>query len=109
MTLVLIREQMGGDDYTTPSHSQGIDDEIEKEHLLSLSGDFIYDTSVEVPRRRTISPQWIGMAVIMLLFINASCLLVTMHQLQLTAQVLKQHISFADNRDLPQPDPYDGV
>jgi len=109
MLVLIPREQMGSDDYMTPSDSQGIDNEIEKEHLLSHSGDYIHDASVEVPRRRIVSPQWIGVAVIMVLFINVSCLFVTMHQLQLTAQVLRQHISFPDNRDLPRPDPYDGV
>ena len=62
-----------------------------------------------VPRRSSISPQWIGVAVIVLLFINAGCLLVVMQQLQLATGVLRQHLSSADNRDLPRPDPYDGL
>lgn len=108
MTLVLIpREQMDSDNYTT--HSQGRDDDIEKEHLLSPFDGYTHDTSMEVPRRNTISPQWIGVAVIVLLLINTGCLLVTTHQLQLASRVLRQHLSFADNRDLPRPDPYDGL
>ncbi|KAF8134956.1 hypothetical protein EV363DRAFT_1429639 [Boletus edulis] len=97
---------MGSNNYT--ARSQGRDDEIEKEHLLSFS-DGTNDASMEVPRRKATSPQWIGMAVIMLLLINASCLLVTMHQLHLASQALRQHLNFADNRDLPRPDPYDGL
>lgn len=112
MTLVLIpRAQimMGSDDYTAPSHSRGGDDEIEKQHLLSLSDECTHDTPMEVPRRSTIFPRWIGVAVIALLLINAGCLLVTMHRLRLTSRVLRQHLIFADNRDLPRPDPYDGL
>lgn len=97
---------MRSGDYT--SHSQGADDEIEKEHLLSPSES--HDTSMEVPRRSTlISPQWFGVAVVVLLLINAGCLLVTTQQLHLASRVLRQHLSFADNRDLPRPDPYDGL
>ncbi|KAF8558180.1 hypothetical protein OG21DRAFT_1601242 [Imleria badia] len=108
MTLVLIpREPMGNDDHT--AHSQGRDDEIEKEHLLPLADAYTHDTSMEVPRRNTIPPQWIGVAVIVLLLINAGCLLVTTHQLQLASRVLRQHLNFADNRDLARPDPYDGL
>lgn len=89
--------------------SQGGDDGLEKERLLSPSDDYTQGISVEVPCGRTISSQWIGMAVIVLLFINASCSLVTMWQLQLASRVLKQLLNYADNRDLPRPDPYDGL
>ncbi|KAH0833226.1 hypothetical protein J3R83DRAFT_12286 [Lanmaoa asiatica] len=100
---------MVDDDYT--ALSQGGDDEVEKERLLSLSDGYTQDTSVQVPpiRRRAIPSQWIGVAVIVLLLINASCLLVTMQQLRLASRVLRQHLNYADNRDLPRPDPYDGL
>lgn len=89
--------------------SQSGDDGVEKEHLLSPFDDYSQDTSIEVPHGRTIFPRWIMMAVIVLLFINASCSLITMWQLQSASQVLKQLLNNADNRDLPRPDPYDGL
>ena len=90
--------------------SQGGDDGLEKEYLLSPSDDCTQDISVEVlPRGHTIPSRWIGITVIVLLFINASCSLVTVWQLQLASRVLKQLLNFSDNRDLPRPDPYDGL
>lgn len=90
--------------------SQGGDDGLDKEHLLSPSDDNTQDIPAEVlPRGCMISLQWIGMVVIVLLFINASCSLVTMWKLQLASRLLKQFLNFADNRDLRRPDPYDGL
>lgn len=87
--------------------SQRSDHAPEKEHLPS-SEDYAENISVEVPHRGT-TPQWVAMAVILLLLINVCCSLVTMQQLQLASRVLKQFLNYADNRDLPRPDPYDGL
>lgn len=101
-------EQMRSDDHTAFSH--GADEGIEKEHLLS--SECAQDASsieIEIPRGYTASLQCIAIAVIALLFINVCCSLVAMRQLQLASRVLKQLLNYADNRDLPRPDPYDGL
>lgn len=59
------------------------------------------------------SPQCIYIALIILLVINALCLFATMRQLSLAAQVLKPFLDGRDPtfeaRNLPRPDPYDGL
>lgn len=91
------------------AHGQWGDDMVEKERLLSFSDGYNPEVSVEALRRYAVSPQWIEVVAIALLLIVASCLLVNAQQLQLTSRVLMQYLNYADNRDLPRPDPYDGL
>ncbi|KAF9223685.1 hypothetical protein BS17DRAFT_781060 [Gyrodon lividus] len=89
--------------------SQGANDEVEKDGLLSYPDNYAPMTSVEITRHRIMSMRRIVIALTVLLLINATCLIVTMQHLQLVSRVLKPYLNFVDNRDLPRPDPYDGL
>ncbi|KAF8843685.1 hypothetical protein BDN67DRAFT_963835 [Paxillus ammoniavirescens] len=85
---------------------QGADDEVEKESLpLSHPDSCAPVTSLH----RSMSLRCIGIALIVLLLVNAVCLIVTMRHLQLASRALKPYRKFVDNRDLPRPDQYDGL
>ncbi|KAG9315225.1 hypothetical protein JVU11DRAFT_4355 [Chiua virens] len=95
------------DHYTPLSQEAG--GELEHECLLPLTDG---NTLMEAQPRHSktlLSPRWIGITVILLLFINVTCLLVTIHQLHLASRTLKHLLNYTDNRNLPRPDPYDGL
>ncbi|KIK99977.1 hypothetical protein PAXRUDRAFT_822160 [Paxillus rubicundulus Ve08.2h10] len=86
---------------------KGASDDEEQEGLLSQPDS---DSCAPVTSlHRSMSPRRIAIALMVLLLVNAICLIVITRHLQLASVVLKSYLNFVDNRDLPRPDQYDGL
>lgn len=60
----------------------------------------------------TFSSRYIVLAILALTLVNLSCFFITTRHLSLAAIALKQYLggrTYHDTRELPRPDPYDGL
>ncbi|TFK53925.1 hypothetical protein OE88DRAFT_1654321 [Heliocybe sulcata] len=56
-----------------------------------------------------LSPVALALILIALLTINFFCLTLITKQVKLVSQAVTAHVDFRATRDLPRPNPYDGV
>ncbi|KZT24220.1 hypothetical protein NEOLEDRAFT_1135379 [Neolentinus lepideus HHB14362 ss-1] len=56
-----------------------------------------------------LSPLALALILIALLAVNFLCLALITKQVKLVSEAVTAHIDFRATRDLPRPDPYDGV
>lgn len=56
------------------------------------------------------TPRVFIVLVVALFLVNIVCLTFTTHQVKLVSETLRTHLDYlSDTRDLPRPDPYDGL